>query len=609
MPLGGWWHRLAAASLAGLALQVAAAPRLQVQVQGLDTTQREASRQLVAAVEARLPPGWRAALPDALRLRWREDLPAQVHGRSVGAQIDLRRELLDGWMAGSPNAGAADPAARAAMAALIHELAHVLDRGPSGGLSADPRLLDLAGWQLRPLRFGLRGRRNPFTDRSPDRYELQDPAEFVAVNLEWFLLDPEYACRRPALARYFAARFDWQPPSATCAPGLAFLQAGPDAGATGFEHIDPARVHAVDYLLAEGNDAPMSRWGHAMLRLVICAPGRPPGPDCRLDLQHHRVLSFRAFVDDVQISSWRGLTGRYPSRLFLLPLDQVIDEYTQVELRGLRSIPLALQPAEIASLLERAAQLHWSYDGRYYFIDNNCAVETWRLLREGVPRLAALPLRSITPTGLLRRLQREGVADASVLEDQDAARRNGYYFESAQARYGQMFALARKQLALPKMRQEDWLALPAQQRGPWLNRGDLRATAALLLLEEAARRRAELRARDAAKRLLLRAGKGPQLPQLRLLLAEAGLLLRPGALGDRGYGLPQAERATLQAQAMRHSAQLDKDWTQLRALVQAALPRAQQHELQAIQANIDALGVRLRSLNRVQGGLELPPDH
>ncbi len=132
----------------------------------------------------------------------------------------------------------------------------------------------------------------------------------------------------------------------------------------------------------------MSRWGHSMLRLVVCAPDRARGPDCRLDLQYHLVLSFRAFVGDVQISSWRGLTGSYPSRLFVLPLEQVIEEYTRVELRGLQSIPLQLDAAEIAALLERTARLHWSYDGRYYFLSNNCAVETFKLLHDGVPRLA-----------------------------------------------------------------------------------------------------------------------------------------------------------------------------------------------------------------------------
>src|SRR5690606_9036781 len=291
------------------------------------------------------------------------------------------------------------------------------DRSPRGRLSRDPRLLDLAGWQVGPLRFGLRLSHNAFTDRSPDRYELENPAEFVAVNVEHFLLDPDYACRPPALNRYFAAHFGSAPRQADCAPGLPWLQPDADAGEPPLLELDPARVYAVDYLLAEGNDRPMSRWGHTMLRLVVCAPGRPPGPDCRLDLAEHRVLSFRAFVGDVQISNWRGLTGSYPSRLFVLPLDQVVEEYTRVELRGLVSLPLRLSRDEIAGLLRRAAQVHWSYDGSYRFIGNNCAVETFKLLHDGVPRLAGERLASITPTGLLRRLRRAGLVDDAVLED------------------------------------------------------------------------------------------------------------------------------------------------------------------------------------------------
>ncbi|MCK1978241.1 DUF4105 domain-containing protein, partial [Jeotgalicoccus huakuii] len=83
---------------------------------------------------------------------------------------------------------------------------------------------------------------------------------------------------------------------------------------------DPERVYEVDYLLAEANQNLVSRWGHSMLRLVICKPGRPRGPDCRLDLDQSLVLSYRAFVNDVQLSSWDGLVGAYPSRLFVLPL-------------------------------------------------------------------------------------------------------------------------------------------------------------------------------------------------------------------------------------------------------------------------------------------------
>src|SRR3546814_16735207 len=101
-------------------------------------------------------------------------------------------------------------------------------------------LLDLAGWQIGPLRFGLRLSRNAFTDRSPDPYELDSPAEFVAVNLEYFVLDPAYACRRPALHRYLVAHFGAAPPHPACAPGLPYVL--PDACEGQALLLQPAQV-------------------------------------------------------------------------------------------------------------------------------------------------------------------------------------------------------------------------------------------------------------------------------------------------------------------------------------------------------------------------------
>ncbi|MCW0410788.1 DUF4105 domain-containing protein [Xanthomonas sacchari] len=603
----------------------AAAAPLPADESGLSPAERTASQAVLAAAQARLPPAWTAALPAGLPLQWRDDLPAQVHGRAQAKRLLLNKRLLRDWMAAEdPDTDpAVDPARRPALTALLHELAHFYDRAAAGHLSSDPRLLDLAGWQVSPMRLGLRRGQNRFTERSPDRYELQSPAEFVAVNLEHFLLDPDYACRRPALARYFAARLAWTPPASACAPGQVFVQ-DPLADAAALLQVDPARIYAVDYLLAEGNAQPMSHWGHSMLRLVICAPGRPLGPACRLDLAEHRVLSFRAFVDDVQISNLRGLTGSYPSRLFVLPLRQVVDDYTQVQLRGLQSLPLRLSREEIAALLERAAQLHWSYDGRYYFLSNNCAVETYALLHDGVPRLAAAHLSGISPTGLRRRLVRAGIADASVFDDADAAVRDGYFFPAASAHFEEMFAVARGSLALPARNADAWLDLPAAQRAPWLQRGDLRASAALLLLENAARRRAEQRGREALKRRYL----GKPLPTavagagggdagadtrdaasaVRAVLAEQGLLSQPASLLQEqpGYGLPQAqERAWLQVQGQARIAALHDDGAALRTRLRGLLPAPLRADLAQIDANLATLGARLRTLNREGGGLQL----
>ncbi|MCD9007986.1 DUF4105 domain-containing protein [Luteimonas sp. XNQY3] len=588
--------------LAALLAPVASAAGWSVEQQAAGTplTPAESARAdaAISAALRRLPPSWRDTPGLDVVVDWRDDLPDDVHGRTFGSHLRLRRALLAGHAVVQP-----------LQAALLHEFAHRYDRSPLGGLSRDPRLLDLAGWPQRPLRFGMRIRENAMRDRSPDAYERTSPAEFVAVNLEYFLLDAEYACRRPALHAYFAAHFDWEPPHADCASDLPFVEAEPGADAAPLLALDPARVYAVDYLLAEGNAQPMSRWGHSMLRLVICAPGRAPGPDCRFDLAHHRVLSFRAFVDDVQISSLRGLTGRYPSRLFVLPLDQVIDEYTRIELRGLQSIPLRLSTNEIASLLTQAANLHWSYDGRYYFVGNNCAVETWKLLQTGVPRLAEARLRSITPTGLLRKLVRSGDAERSVLDRGDAVRA-GYYFPSADAEYQALLDVAGAVQPLPVARVDDWLDLPPEARAPWLADVQLRDGAALLVLEHAARRREELRLRDVLKRQLLDprrvADAAPAVATLRALLAAGDVLSRPAQLRVDGYGLPQsAERAALHDDVEARARGLRGLRGQLEDEARMALAPEARARVVALDRNVDALGARLRALHREAGGLQL----
>ena len=579
----------------------------------LNPAQTAATQQLLADAVQRLPATWAEALDPTIEVEWRDDLPAEVHGRAKARRLLLKRALLDDWMARPPGAGIEDPATRAALAAIIHELAHFYDRTPQGRLSSDPRLLDLAGWQVSPMRFGLRLRDNAFRDRSPDTYELASPAEFVAVNLEYFLLDPAYGCRRPALYDYFAAEFGSPPSRADCAPDFVYMQVGSDASLPPVLQLDPERVYAVDYLFAEGNDRPMSAWGHSMLRLVICAPGRARGPDCRLDLQYHQVLSFRAFIDDVQISSWRGLTGSYPSRLYVLPLAQVIEEYTKVELRGLQSIPLQLDAAEIAALLERTATLHWSYDGDYLFISNNCAVETFKLLHDGVPRLAGADLSSITPTGLLRRLRDAGIADVTVLEDREAAQRQGFYFEALSQRYQAMFEVARDSLQLPQERVQDWMDLDPRERAPWLERADLRASAALLLLEQAALRRQQQLSRTELKRRFFnqdaedRAKGADAMVVLQDVRRLEGFLSRPAALLPvAGYGQPQTEeRDVLTLEGSRLAAQWRKESDWLRTEARQWLSQLRLNALEATQANVDALSERLRRLHREQGGVEL----
>ncbi len=481
-------------------------------------------------------------------------------------------------------------------------------------LSDDPRLLDLAGWPQYVGRRGEREQHNGQLVRSPDSYELSSPKEFVAVNMEYFLLDPSYACRRPALNQYLRDHFGWAPRQDTCAKGLPFLNAGSDFARQPLGEIDPERVYEVDYLLAEANQNWVSRWGHSMLRLVICKPGRPRGPDCRLDLDRHLVLSYRAFVNDVQLSSWDGLIGNYPSRLFVLPLGQVVDEYTKTELRSLASVPLKLDRNEIENLVRQAAEIHWSYDGSYYFLSNNCAVESLKLLRSGTGNPRLNDLDSIMPNGLLEVLKGRGLADTSVLDDPREALRLGYRFDSYRDRYQAMFEVLKQQLPIKQDKVEDWLELDAERRRGWFPQANLRTSAALLLLEQASLRRQLLLAQDEVKQRYLNAvelkdGSMNQANRtLQQMLANSGFLSRPAELLDaKGYGLPQPdERAHLEKVSNERQAQLLRLSTDLDKEVRALLDPSRAREIAAVEANVKQVGEHLRALHKAARGLELP---
>jgi hypothetical protein len=350
-----------------------------------------------------------------------------------------------------------------------------------------------------------------------------------------------------------------------------------------------------------------------MLRLVICAPGRPRGPDCRLDLDQSLVLSYRAFVNDVQLSTWGGLMGQYPSRLFVLPLSQVIDEYTKTELRSLASVPLKLTRSEIESLVRHAAEMHWSYDGNYYFVSNNCAVENLKLLRSGTGNPKLGDLDSIVPNGLLQVLEGRGMADGSVLDDPKEALRRGYRFDSYRDRYAAMFKVLKQHLDIPQTTVESWLEQSAADRRAWFAKADLRTSAALLLLEQASYRRQLLLAQDEVKQKYLGArelkngGMDNANKTLQQILANSGFLSRPAELlGADGYGLPQGpEMQRLQSESKQRQAQLLSLSVDLDKEVRKLLTPERQAEITANEDNLKQIGEHLRALHKAAGGLEL----
>jgi hypothetical protein len=274
--------------------------------------------------------------------------------------------------------------------------------------------------------------KNTETNDSPDPYALTAARESFAVHFEAFVTDPNFACHKPALARYFSTIFKQ---TKTCANMNTKVISRNEV----FD-LNPDRLFEVHYLYAAPGSTMPSRWGHSMLRFVFCSPSRAyPSTECLKDVSHHRVISFRANIEDFQLNNWKALTGKYPSQLFILSLSEVVNEYTQVELRRLISPPLQLSTIEKTMLVEKVLENYWNYKGRYYFLSNNCADETFALLAGVFFERHVLDMQKftfsdaglITPKELYQFYKQIGLA-AKKPTDRNLRLALGYEFSSGQ---------------------------------------------------------------------------------------------------------------------------------------------------------------------------------
>ncbi len=269
--------------------------------------------------------------------------------------------------------------------------------------------------------------KNDFVGRVGNTSELSSVHAHFALNLTTYLTDTDYECRRPALAQFFSELTQSQQ-KINCEKVTTIFSS---SGGWKFD-VDPRKVYQVHFLFASKGEEMMSRWGHSMLRLVVCAPERVTvGPECLEDVAFHIVLSYRANVDDVIVNYWDGLSGKYPSQLMVFPLSQIVDEYARGQWRDLISLPIKLTEKQQSVLVKSALEHYWSYSGSYKFITNNCATEADQLVRAALPKNHPYQnSMAMTPLGMYQNLSTFKLTDENLVVDREKAKGVGYLFPS-----------------------------------------------------------------------------------------------------------------------------------------------------------------------------------
>lgn len=288
-----------------------------------------------------------------------------------------------------------------ARAVVLHELVHAFDK--------KTRVSKLRQYKTLAGRRQLLGTRSLKTIHTPDPYEYHSASEHLAVNLEYYLLDPEYRCREPLLTSFYDRLFK-QTPAQRCRLNWSVITS---KGA--IASLDPERVYRIDYVAAGQGTAMMSRWGHAFFRAVICAPQRPVvSADCLKDVEHHLALGFQAEVGSMNIDMFKGIVGGYQSRLDILPFRELLKLYNKDELRDVTAYPLTISESFKRDLLVSFLDRSWNYRSAYSFLWNNCADEGLNIFKSIVESAHPIQRRNIlTPQGLLKALRKyEWVAPA-----------------------------------------------------------------------------------------------------------------------------------------------------------------------------------------------------
>ncbi|MFA6238598.1 MAG: DUF4105 domain-containing protein [Bacteriovorax sp.] len=298
-----------------------------------------------------------------------------------------------------------------AIATIVHELVHAYDFNNNNPSSSE-EFRYRAGFKKGLLKTK---NKNSEPMRSADAYELSSVTESFAVNSEYFSMDPEFACRKPAMFDYLKKIFEADPfPNRSCQLSNIVMMSTP-AGYFPMK-LDPQRVYRIDYLMASPGRELSSGFGHSMFRIVLCAPERmdvisnkmikatPWGPKCLEDRLYHMVVSYRANVEDATLNYFKGILGGYPSMLFILNFADVLDEYNRDELRDVVSYPLKLNTKEKTDFINKVLEEHWNYRGSYKFVTNNCAVESFDLLKSALDRSGYSDVHSVTPRGVLQDL-------------------------------------------------------------------------------------------------------------------------------------------------------------------------------------------------------------
>jgi hypothetical protein len=298
------------------------------------------------------------------------------------------------------------------------------------GLEKDKLFESIFGWSVK-----INSKNNPFKDNSfrfRSLYSLSsNRKELFNLAVTQLATDNQFSCKLPSVAKYIRGilKVNKTISSFECDKGLPYVEFVQKKLIKKIKYINLDKVHSVQFFFATQSKQIASRFGHAMLKIVLCSEKRTSISDkCLTDFSDHLILSFRAATGLEPISAMKGLNGQYPMQIYFMNQDTAMREYNLNEQRDLHGYTLNVSNDDKLMIVKRVIESYWQYSGRYYFTSQNCATELLSLLRSSLQRKNTLKDSPVTPIGLKNLLLKEKLI--SPINEKD----DRFYFKSYEAK-------------------------------------------------------------------------------------------------------------------------------------------------------------------------------
>lgn len=243
-------------------------------------------------------------------------------------------------------------------------------------VSQERSFLSLVGWRAGGWYSG-KFRKAAEEVRTASSTEFSSPSAALATNLAFAVMDPLFACRRPAMAEFFYQQFG-------ISKGNCKINFSVPLTASGeIVNLDPENIREIHYITAPLKGpikAFRYAFGHVGLRLIVC-PNSINIETCRNDWRNNIVINTEANLSGKDFNFKKALFNEYQSQLKVLRFSDFVRDYAEYKSQNIESYPLVLTPEQRARIIYKALELHWEYIGHFHYRKSNCAIDMLDLIQ------------------------------------------------------------------------------------------------------------------------------------------------------------------------------------------------------------------------------------